>query len=232
MAKTTVAHTAIANVIEVRRNRPMVSSLKIAELFERRHDSVLRAIRAELRDEISLRKLAESTYVSERGRSYPIYWLDERQALILMPFLGGAKAREGQRKLVDAYLYYRDHYGNPPRKDLIGFKRAAMFPMTDAIMDRRAEAGKQTDKRHFMCENKLCNFALSGKFATLDETALSNEELELLAKLRAMNGSLIAAGLEYETRKPLLAQYATRERTKAISASPKTREPSLCATSA
>ena len=74
--------------------------------------------------------------------------------------------------------------------------------------------------------------ALSGKFATLDETALSNEELELLAKLRAMNGSLIAAGLEYETRKPLLAQYATRERTKAISASPKTREPSLCATSA
>ena len=46
-----------------------------------------------------------------------------------------------------------------------------------------------------------------------------------------MNGSLIAAGLDYEARKPLLAQYATRARTKAISASPKTREPSLCATS-
>lgn len=39
-----------------------------------------------------------------------------------------------------------------------------------------------------------------------------------------------AAGLDYETRKPLPAQYATRERAKAISASPKTRETSLCAT--
>lgn len=231
MAKTTVAHATIANVIEVRRNRPMVSSLKIAELFERRHDKVLHRIREVLIGQEHL-PVSEEMSKDNRGRARPVYWLDEEQALILMPFLGGKKSIEGQKALVRAYLYYRDHYGNPPRKDLIGFKRAAMFPMADAIMDRRAEAGKQTDKRHFMCENKLCNFALSGKFATLDETALSNEELELLAKLRAMNGSLIAAGLEYETRKPLLAQYATRERTKAISASPKTREPSLCATSA
>lgn len=70
MAKPTVAHTMIANVIEVQRNKPMVSSLKIAELFERRHDSVLRAIRVELQEEISLRKLAESTYTNERGREY------------------------------------------------------------------------------------------------------------------------------------------------------------------
>lgn len=32
-----------------------------------------------------------------------------------------------------------------------------------------------------------------------------------------MNGSLIAAGLDYETRKPLLAQFAIRERTKRLS---------------
>ena len=177
MAKPTVAHTMIANVIEVHRNKPMVSSLKIAELFERRHDSVLRAIRVELQEEISLRKLAESTYTNERGREYPVYWLDERQALVLMPFLGGAKAREG-----------------------------------------RADDGKKTDERHFMCENKLCNFALSGKFVALDESALANEDIELLAKVRAMNGSLIAAGLDYEHRKPMLAQYAIRERTKRIAA--------------
>lgn len=218
MAKHTVAHTMIANVIEVHRNKPMVSSLKIAELFERRHDSVLRAIRVELQEEISLRKLAESTYTNERGREYPVYWLDERQALVLMPFLGGAKAREGQRKLVDAYLYYRDHYGNPLRQDLLAIKREAMFSMTDALRERRADDGKKTDERHFMCENKLCNFALSGKFVALDESALANEDIELLAKVRAMNGSLIAAGLDYEHRKPMLAQYAIRERTKRIAA--------------
>lgn len=210
------ALATMAKIIEIRDRRPMVSSLTIAALFERRHDNVLRAIRHELGEEISLRKIEESTYTTERGKEYPFYWLDERQALILMPFLGGTKAREGQRKLVDAYLYYRDHFADPPRHDLLRFKRGAMFPMTDALKDRRADEGKPTDERHYMCENKLCNFALSGKFAALDETALSNDELTLLAKVRTMNGSLIAAGIGYEERKPLLVRYATRERSKPL----------------
>ena len=45
MTASALPSRKIVNVIELRRNRPMVSSLKIAELFERRHDSVLRAIR-------------------------------------------------------------------------------------------------------------------------------------------------------------------------------------------
>ena len=45
MTASALPSREIVNVIELRRNRPMVSSLKIAELFERRHDSVLRAIR-------------------------------------------------------------------------------------------------------------------------------------------------------------------------------------------
>lgn len=94
----------------------MVSSLKIAELFERPHNAVLKAIRNELTDEISLGEIDQSDYLDSRGKRQPTYWLDERQALVVMPFLGGVNARIGQRKLVDAYLYFRDHFCDPPQR--------------------------------------------------------------------------------------------------------------------
>ena len=62
-------------------------------------------------------------------------------------------------------------------------------------------------------------------------TAATIDDLVLLAKVRRRNESMLHVGFSYGARKKLLTEFATRERTKAISASPKTREPSLCATS-
>lgn len=216
MRNTHSALTTIANVIELKNRQPMVSSLKLAELFARPHFRVLNAIKRLLDRGKLTTGVVVSDWTDSTGRKNELLWLDERSALIATPFIGGAKAEDVQERIVDAYLYYRDHFADPPRHDLLRFKRGAMFPMTDALKDRRADDGKPTDERHYMCENKLCNFALSGKFAALDETALSNDELTLLAKVRAMNGSLIAAGIGYKERKPLLTRYATRERSKPL----------------
>ena len=213
---TQSTHQEIAGVIEIRHNKPMVSSLKIAELFERRHDSVLRAIRKELADEISLRKVAESETKNSRGKPIPIFWLDERQALIVMPFLGGQKSREGQRKLVDAYLYYRDAFANPPRTEIIRAKRDASRLLTDSILDWRAFEGKDTDQRHYMSEQKLCNWAITGQFAKLDESALSNENIDLLREIRETNAALIVTGMAYNDRKTALAHLVMRRRTKQL----------------
>lgn len=206
----------IANVIEIRRNRPMVSSLKIAELFERPHNAVLKAIRNELTDEISLGEIDQSDYLDSRGKRQPTYWLDERQALVVMPFLGGVNARIGQRKLVDAYLYFRDHFCDPPRKDLLALKRSAHLPLLDAIQEFRELQGKLTDERHYQCENKLCNWVVTGKFAAIDEKTLSNEDLEMLAKVRERNSAFILSGLDYDIRKPKLAAFGIRLRTKML----------------
>ena len=169
MTTSSLPSREIVNVIEIRRSRPMVSSLKIADLFGRPHNAVLKAIRKELCAEISLGKIDQSDYVDTRGKRQPAHWLDERQALIVMPFLGGTKSRDGQRKLVDAYLYYRDHFANPPRKDLLAAKRAAHHPMMDALVECREEQGKLTATHHFTNENRLCNGVVSGNFRALDE---------------------------------------------------------------
>ena len=206
----------IANVIEIRRNRPMVSSLKIAELFERRHDNVLAAIRKEFANEISALELKEADYIDKNGDSRPAFWLNEEQALFVMPFVGGEKAREGQRKLVRAYLYYRDHFANPPRQDLLAVKRAAHHPMMDALVEFREEQGKDTVLHHFTNENRLCNGVVTGDFKKVDEKALDNAQLALLAKVRERNAALLVAGLDYETRKAKLIAFATRYRTRLI----------------
>jgi hypothetical protein len=67
-----------------------------------------------------------------------------------------------------------------------------------------------------MSEQKLCNWAISGQFAKLDETALSNEDVELLREVREMNASLIAAGLDYQARKANLARFVMRRRSHQI----------------
>jgi phage regulator Rha-like protein len=65
MANNIVTQNAaqIAGVIDIHRGKPMVSSLRIAELFERRHDNVLQAIRKELSDEIGALESKGTSYL-------------------------------------------------------------------------------------------------------------------------------------------------------------------------
>jgi hypothetical protein len=67
-----------------------------------------------------------------------------------------------------------------------------------------------------MSEQKLCNWAISGKFQAIDEASLGNDDLELLRLVRERNAALIAAEIDYPDRKARLAQYAIRQRTKLI----------------
>ena len=206
----------IVNVIEIRNARPMVSSLKIAELFGRQHKNVLAAIRKELSREIDGLELKPVTYLDQKGEERPVFYLNEEQALYVMPFIGGQRAREGQRKLVRAYLYYRDHFANPPRADILKAKRASNRPLNDALVELLTEKGKEPKPHHFSNEARLCNWVVTGSFAAIDEKALSNEDAALLEQVRDRDRAFILAGLDYETRKHRLTSFATRLRTKLI----------------
>jgi len=218
MSKTNYSTTAIANVIEIRHNKPMVSSLKISELFERSHKNVLQAIRTELAEEIAGLKLKPGSYLDKQNQNRPCFWLNEEQALFVMPFIGGKKSREGQRKLVKAYLFYRDHFKDPPRAAIIKAKRQAHEKMMDALLEFRTEQGKETVDVHYMGENKLANWAVTGKFRKAIEKDLSNEDADLLEKVRLKLGAYLESGLDYETRKRKIQEFAIKERTRLIEA--------------
>lgn len=193
------------SLVQTKRGKAMVSSLMIAELFDRRHDSVLRTIRNK-----GLRSNAE-TYVDDQGREYPVFWLAEREALILMPFLGGRRALEGQTKLVDAFLALHkaaERRTEPEWKAIRDKTKVGFEWMSDMLLEQRTAAGKETKPYHYMNEAKLINAALNdGRYEAVDREQLSEDWLGLVAELQRRNASLIAQGMSYANRKVELFAY-------------------------
>jgi Rha family phage regulatory protein len=95
-------------LIQVEGGEPTTTSLIIAEEFGRRHNDVLREIESLAKDEtIDVRDFAPISYIDTMNREQRAYKLNERSALTAMPFIGGKKSREGQKRLVDGFLAMR-----------------------------------------------------------------------------------------------------------------------------
>jgi hypothetical protein len=86
--------------------------------------------------------------------------------------------------------------------------------MMVALIEHRADLGKETDSRHFMTENRLCNWTITGSFDAIDESTLTIEEVQLLAYARRTNERLIMADIPYDERKRMLAYKVENKRRK------------------
>lgn len=81
------------------------TSLIIAEQFGRKHSHVLKSIEKV----IGRYEIVPASYIDSNNHAHKMYELPEREALIVMPFIGGQKSIEGQERLVDAFLAMRNH---------------------------------------------------------------------------------------------------------------------------
>ncbi|MFP3706198.1 phage regulatory protein/antirepressor Ant [Paraburkholderia sp. SIMBA_009] len=86
-----------------------VDSLTIAREFDRNHKDVLRALDSLIADgTLNGRNFAPVEYADAKGEARRMIELTERGALIAMPFIGGRRARDGQVRLVDAFMRLRE----------------------------------------------------------------------------------------------------------------------------
>ena len=90
----------------------------------------------------------------------------------------------------------------------IDSKRAAGKMMTDMKADVLRMVGRDARPHDFSNEHRLVNWALTGKFESLEERDLTAQQLGLLTELRQRNAVLIGRGVKYEDRKMMLGQYA------------------------
>jgi len=102
------------NLVEKTESGALVTdSLKLAELFGRGHDGVLRTIRNIVRDfddtEIQLCNFAELKYKNSRGTMRPFYVFGEELALIITGRLTGKNALIAQMKLAKEFIAMRDY---------------------------------------------------------------------------------------------------------------------------
>ena len=108
-----------------------------------------------------------------------------------------------------------DYFGlNFSRNEILQDKRNAHAPMMVALVEHRADLGKETDERHFMTENKLCNWAVTGEFKGVSEKDMTQDELLLLTYSRRVNESLILLDMDYDARKLLLLEKVSNKRKK------------------
>ena len=194
--------------VQMRHGKPMVSSLTIAEVFGRRHDRVIARAR-----ELGLPVFWES-YVNAQGKDQPMFWAAEREALIMMPFLGGRQSMEGQTRLVDAYLAYHRQAESrkEPEWQLIRDETKVGFKwMNETLQEARAAIGKETKAHHFSNEARMINAVLAGKACKLDRNSLSASDLALMADLQRLNAVLIGQNMPYKERKAVLMDRSTKK---------------------
>lgn len=86
--------------------RPVVSSLKVAEHFQRRHDNVLREVRnllETLPQEFSLLNFEERDYLDQRGKLQPFYELSRDGFTLVVMGFTGAKALAWKLRYLEAF---------------------------------------------------------------------------------------------------------------------------------
>ncbi|MCK7581560.1 MAG: helix-turn-helix domain-containing protein [Chromatiales bacterium] len=172
-----------SNIVEIHGQQATTTSLAIADGCKLKHKQVIAM--AESTAQI-LKSLAHSRL--KRGRVKPCHRADTpkqprslssmriRQTFLITLFRNSPIVRRFKLRLVKEFRRALNEiarlYANPPRGDIIKAKRAAHNPMMDALVEIREEKGKKTGEVHFMCENKLCNWVVTGRFAAIDESSL------------------------------------------------------------
>ncbi|MDI1229856.1 MAG: Rha family transcriptional regulator [Methylobacter sp.] len=97
----------ISLIIHGGNNQISIDSRDVAKEFDRRHDNVMQTIRALIEEgTISPLEIKERDYI-KRGKTYCCFQLNEAGFLKVMPFIGGKKSKEGQKRLVDEFLRIR-----------------------------------------------------------------------------------------------------------------------------
>jgi hypothetical protein len=122
--------------------------------------------------------------------------------------------RAFKKAIVKAFFEMRKEIAQ--RQPLIAEKRQTHRPMMDALIEHRLELGKETKPHHFITENRLCNWTITGSFDAIDESTLTIEEVQLLAYARRTNERLIMADIPYDERKRMLAYKVENKRRKLV----------------
>jgi phage regulator Rha-like protein len=148
-------------------------------------------------------------------QSKEIALLNEQQTTLLITYMRNSDIVRAFKKTIVRHFYVMR---NELQKQQVAKleKRQSHLPMMNALVEHRAELGKETKQHHFMNENRLCNWAVTGSFDAIDESNLTVDQLQLLAYARRTNESLIMADIEHDERKRMLAYKVESKRRKLV----------------
>lgn len=193
--------------------------------FKRTNKSVVDLIKKYESDFLLHGQIDFENLFNPQGKDTVIAHLNEDQATFLITLFTNTKQVVAfKSRLVKEFRNALNEinrlYSEPQRAIAIKSKRAAHLPMMDALKELRLDQGKETRDDNYMCESKLCNFIVLGRFIGVNaiggEDVLTNDQVIMLDKVRKLNESLLLLGMDYVERKKRLVEYGVKYRTKLI----------------
>lgn len=208
---STTSHDNFLGVIELK-GIPVVSSRKVAEIFEKRHDNILRnltVLKNEVSNEFYERNFIPGKYKDSTGRKLPEYLLTRDGFTLLAMGFTGKKAMQFKIAYINRFNQMEQYI-----KSLQAAKQE--FPyLTEAIKQIH-----ETPKRyHFSNECNLINRVVLGMDAKKFRESkglgkvksirpyLSPEQIEAIEKLQRADIGLLLAEPDYQKRKMMLEWY-------------------------
>jgi len=175
----------------------------LVTLTGKRHADVLRAIENTIRDAedkaFTERNFAFSEYLDSTGRTLPEYRLTEAGFAVIVLGFTGPKATQLRVRFIEEFARMAGRLRQLPEwKEARATVAIGQRSLTDKLVVARTAQGKPTHAHHFINENPLLTFALTGKAKPpVDRNSLDEESLQRLSRIEALNGSLLLAGMSY-----------------------------------
>lgn len=144
-SKLTLAEQAVRNMVIVIDGQAMTNSRWVAEVFGKRHDDVLKAIRnIECSDSFRLRNFAESSYLNGQGKEQPMVEISFKGFVKLVMGFNGSKAAIFQEAFIEEFERMRNEIVSLKRDQAMleleqqkaYFEKYARFP-TEPLTDER-----------------------------------------------------------------------------------------------
>ncbi len=212
------------HLIKTVKGQPVVNTDVVAKEFGREHYRVMASIDALIASgHLGPSDFGVTSYTDKSNRQQASYELTERGFLIAMPFIGGEKARDGQVRLVDSFIEYREKVKRESaiqaERDLA---RVEYRPMTNAIKQSKEAEGKEAEHYHFSNEANLINRIVLGttaaKFRKENDIGkteairdyLTAEQIRAITELQRADTVFINMGWDFERRKAELKSLFER----------------------
>ena len=160
----------LVNVVD---KKVVTTSLRVAEMFSKRHDNVIVDIRELLKTgEISLLNFEESEYTNERGKTYPMYIIDRKGFTLLAMGFTGKEALKFKVAYIDAF--------DAMEKELIE-KTKFQLPTTFAqALQLAATQAEELEKQQLLLEEQKPKVEMYDTIMASDKLFSMNEVAKLI----------------------------------------------------
>lgn len=170
------------NLVEIKNNRVVVSSLQIAEHFDKRHCDVLRLLNALLRSANKQRlskHFFKSNYKDETGKNNTMYLMDRDGFSLLVMSFKGEKALQWKLDFIDAFNAMEQEIRNNEHK------------LNTDLKDKLYNTSIKLEKVKIL-HNRLFE-------ESTNQSALLNEKRAELLRYKAFRDLIIAKQLENDS---------------------------------